>query len=465
MVRTRIAPSPTGSPHIGTIYQAMIDRAYATKNNGKFFIRIEDTDQKRLVEGSEDKIYEAIDWAGLTEDESPRKKGEFGPYKQSERLSLYKKYAEELLEKGHAYYCFCTAERLDEMRKKMQAEGKAPLYDKHCRDLDKKIVEENLAKKMPHVIRMKIPENKTIVVTDLLRGQISFESKLIDDQVLLKTDGFPTYHLAVVVDDRLMGTTHVVRASEWIPSLPKHQLLYEYFGWELPIFVHTPLLTNMDGSKISKRHGHSNVEWYQEQGYLPETILNFLALLGWSHPKEKEIFDFEEFTQVFDLKDLHPISPKFDLLKLDWMNGEYIRKSNDLGSRIKNYVKKYNGQDLSTETIEKTVPLVQTRMKKLSEYWPLVQFIFEQPSKIDFPLEAFKQAKKTLLEKYRSLDWQHALIYKGTEEVANTLGIKPVKLYMDIRFALSNQKVTAPLFEGMEMIGKEKAIKRLEVIE
>ncbi|MEK9179558.1 MAG: glutamate--tRNA ligase, partial [Patescibacteria group bacterium] len=290
MVRTRIAPSPTGFPHIGTIYQAMLDRAYSLKNKGKFCIRIEDTDQSRLVQGAEQKIYEALDWFGLTEDESPRKGGNFGPYRQSERLPLYKKYAEELVKNEHAYYCFCTPERLDEMRKEQQKQGKSPLYDKRCRSLSVSETLKRVESGERHVIRMKIPNTGTITVPDNTRGDIVFSVEQVDDQVIMKSDGFPTYHLAVVVDDHLMEITHILRGSEWIPSFPKHKLLYDYFGWKMPIITHTPLITNMDGSKMSKRHGHASVSWYQEEGFLPEAVLNFMSLLGWSHPEEKEIF-------------------------------------------------------------------------------------------------------------------------------------------------------------------------------
>ncbi|MFA6005417.1 MAG: glutamate--tRNA ligase [Patescibacteria group bacterium] len=467
MVRTRIAPSPTGFPHIGTVYQAMLDRAFATKNNGTFFIRIEDTDQKRFVEGAENKIYESIDWFKLTEDESPRNPGKYGPYKQSERLELYKKYALELVEKNHAYYCFCTAERLDEVRKKNQLEKKPSIYDKKCRNIPLAESKERIAKGEPYVIRMKIPENTTIIVHDLIRGDVSFDSSLTDDQVILKTDGFPTYHLAVVVDDHLMETTHILRGPEWLPSYPKHKLLYDYFGWDMPVVTHTPLITNMDGSKMAKRNGHASVSWYQEQGYLPEAVLNFIALLGWSHPEQKEIFDFEEFVRLFDFKDLDPINPKFDLTKLEWMNGEYIRKYKvkSLKSKVLEYMERYKDKKLDPAIVEKTIPLVQTRMKKLSDYWPLVRFIFEQPDKIEFPLETLKLVKLDLLDSLYSLDqWAHTKIYKTAEDVANKHNVKPVKLYMDLRFALSNQKVTAPLFEGMEIIGKERVSDRLRNI-
>ncbi|MGH7245493.1 MAG: glutamate--tRNA ligase, partial [Candidatus Levyibacteriota bacterium] len=257
-VRVRIAPSPTGYPHIGTVYQALFDWAFAKKNNGTFFVRIEDTDRARFVADAEEKIYAALDWFGLEESESPRKGGPFGPYRQSERLDIYKKYALELIEKNGAYYCFCTKERLDELHKKQEQEKMPTMYDGHCRNLSKEEVEKNLADGQSYVIRLKIPENTDIVVKDEIRGEIHFDSKLIEDAVLLKADGYPTYHLASsVVDDHLMQTTHIVRGEEWLPSLPKHIIAYNYFGWEKPLFFHTPILRNPDKSKLSKRQGHT----------------------------------------------------------------------------------------------------------------------------------------------------------------------------------------------------------------
>lgn len=463
MVRTRIAPSPTGFPHIGTIYQAMLDRAFSSKNKGKFCIRIEDTDQSRFVQGAEEKIYEALDWFGLTEDESPRKGGNYGPYRQSERLPLYKKYAEELVKNRHAYYCFCTPERLDAMRKEQQKKGQSPLYDKKCRSISTEEGLKRVEDGERHVIRMKIPDTGTVTVPDNTRGEIVFNVDQVDDQVIMKSDGFPTYHLAVVVDDHLMEITHVLRGSEWIPSFPKHKLLYDYFGWKMPIITHTPLITNMDGSKMSKRHGHASVSWYQEEGFLGEAVLNFMSLLGWSHPEEKELFSFEEFTLLFDFKDLSALNPKFDLNKLMWMNGEYIRKyeSQKLKVKIQKYLKTYLKKDLNDEKFEKTIPLVQTRMKTLKEYWPLIEFIFEEPKKIELDISLLKSLYSDLIAFYKSIDWKHDIIYSSTEKFANEHAIKPVKLYMDIRYALSNKKITAPLFEGMEIMGKEEVLRRL----
>src|SRR3989344_6463208 len=271
-VRTRIAPSPTGFPHIGTIYQALFDFAYAKKNHGSFIVRIEDTDRERFVEGTEQKIYEALDFFGLSENESPRKEGEFAPYRQSERLEIYKTHAKELLKLGGAYLCFCSKERLLELHKKLESEKKPTIYDKHCRNLSQEEVEKKLDDEEPFVVRLKIPETQFVKVKDEIRGEINFETSLLEDAVLIKSDGYPTYHFASVVDDHLMEISHVVRGEEWLPSLPKHIVLYDYFKWEKPLFFHTATLRNPDKSKLSKRHGHANIDWYKEQGFLPEAI-------------------------------------------------------------------------------------------------------------------------------------------------------------------------------------------------
>lgn len=371
-VRTRVAPSPTGYPHIGTIYQALFNFAFARKYKGEFLVRIEDTDQKRFVEGAEDIIFQSLDWFGLTEDESPRKKGEYGPYRQSERLDVYAKYANILIEKGHAYYCFCSKERLDEMRETLRKEKKPLRYDRHCRNLSTDEIKQKLDESRPYVIRLKVPDNRKIIVKDEIRGEIIFDSSEIDEQVLIKSDGYPTYHLAVVVDDHLMKVSHVVRGEEWITSAPKHVLLYEAFGWELPLLFHTPVLRNPDKSKLSKRHGHTNVSWYKESGYLPKAILNYLALMGWSHPEEKEIFSLKEFIDLFELADLKPVGPIFDLVKLTWMNGMYIRELDD--KELKQRLLSFDNQlsDVDSELVDLFIPLAKTRMKTLDEFKQLI---------------------------------------------------------------------------------------------
>lgn len=462
MVRTRIAPSPTGYPHIGTIYQALFNYAFAKRHEGRFIVRIEDTDRVRFVEGAEEKIFAALDWFGLSEDESPRKGGEYAPYKQSERLSLYQKYAKQLVEEGKAYYCDCTPERLDEVRKKMQSEKKTPMYDRHCRDLGK----------TEGVIRLKIIPDQTYTWTDGVRGDMTFATTkegdyLIDDQVLLKSDGFPTYHLAVVIDDHLMEITHAVRGEEWIPSTAKHVILYHYFGWEkeMPLFFHTPLLRNPDKSKLSKRHGHTDVTWYREEGFLPEAILNFLGLMGWTHPEEKELFSLDEFIKLFDLKDIRAVGPIFDLTKLTWMNGEYIRKMSvdELATALKTYYSDFEEQKKVIDTIDEQkfaaiVTIAQSRMSTLKEFYPLIQ-LFSSSARFTIATSSDKEVAGSLQAEFEKIaDWNKDTLLDALRVVLKKHSIRMPILYTII----TGQERGLPLPESLEILGKETVLSRLE---
>ncbi|MCA9371541.1 glutamate--tRNA ligase [Candidatus Woesebacteria bacterium] len=462
MVRTRIAPSPTGFPHIGTVYQALFDFAFARRHDGQFIVRIEDTDQARFVERAEEKILEALDWFGLTEDESPRKEGTYGPYRQSERLDIYKKYVHELIEKGHAYYCFCTKERLTEIRAQMQKEKKIPRYDRHCRTLDPQQVQQRVDAGESYVVRMKIPDNETIVVPDGLRGEVKFQSAIIDDQVILKSDGFPTYHLAVVVDDHLMQVTHVLRGEEWLSSAPKHILLYRYFGWEAPQFFHTPLIRNPDKSKFSKRQGHTNVSWYQQEGYVPEAILNYLALMGWTHPQQKELFDLHEFISLFDFKDLKPLGPIFDLKKLQWMNGQYIMRMKEEVLK-KKIVAFYADKHLDETIVEQSVPLIKERIKTLKDYYDIAGFLFEAPTTYEKDPAEHRQLVQAMIDRMQSVQpWQADVIGEAMQRLATEKEIKFGIFFMVLRVALSGKKITPPLNESMELLGKEECVRRLQ---
>ncbi len=459
MVRTRIAPSPTGYPHIGTIYQALFDFAYAKKENGKFVVRIEDTDQQRLVQDAEQKIYEALAWFSLNEDESPRKGGPFRPYKQSERLHLYSTYAEQLLQSGHAYYCFCSKERLEEMRKKQQERKQSIImYDKHCRYLSPDEIAKNVQEGKTKVIRLKVPEGEKIVAHDEIRGDIIFDTSLIDDQVLLKADGFPTYHLAVVVDDHLMEISHVVRAEEWLPSFPKHVLVYRFLGWNMPKFFHTAALRNPDKSKLSKRQGHTNVSWYQEEGYLPEAILNYIALLGWSHPAEKEIFSLREFITLFDLWHIRPIGPIFDLQKLQWINGEYLRQMSheSFKSLLINFYKKDPQlTEIMTHSdwnIDLILMLAKTRIKTLKELKDLIVFHSIEYSENE---KGYARELKDAFEK--SSKWNKEIILTILRESLQKHSIKMNVLYK----ILTGKDKGLPLPEFLESIGKKETLHRL----
>lgn len=331
MIKTRFAPSPTGYLHVGGLRTALYSYLYARKNKGHFILRIEDTDQERYVEGAVENLIKTLEWAGLHYDEGPlldsSEKGENGPYIQSKRTETYLKHAQQLLENGHAYRCFCTKERLTEMRERQEKNKQATMYDRHCLDLPKSEIEKNLSEKIPFVIRQKIPY-ENIRFKDLIRGNLQFDGKTIDDQVLVKSDGFPTYHLANVVDDHLMKITHVIRGEEWLPSTPKHICLYKAFGWQAPEFAHIPLLLNPDKTKLSKRQGHVSVNEYIEQGYTKEAVVNFVAFLGWNpgSGEEREIFTLEELAEVFSLEKVHKAGAVFNIEKLDWFNWRWQKQ-------------------------------------------------------------------------------------------------------------------------------------------
>lgn len=471
-VRTRIAPSPTGYPHIGTIYQAMFDFVFARKYQGKFITRIEDTDRARLVEGTEEVIFESLDWFGLIADEDLRKGGGYGPYRQSERLGLYHKYAKQLIDENNAYYCFCTKERLEQLRLQQQQQKQAPMYDKHCLSLSKEEIEKNLSENVSNVIRLNVPKDQKIVVHDAIVGEVIFDSNLVDDQVLIKSDGFPTYHLAVVADDYLMKITHVFRGSEWLPSTPKHILLYQFLGWEkdIPRYAHVPLLLDPEGSgKLSKRKGHASVDFYQKEGYLPEAILNFLANIVWNHPSGQEIFPLKEFEKAFELEpfrvEVKPQGARFDIKKLEWMNGEYIRMMSDseLTKRLQDFLVDHPAKD----KIAPIAPLVKERIKKLSDFVPLTDFLWEKP---DYDVEEFNKVKietkkevlQKVLEKFEIMEkpWKTQIFEKTFRDLADELKIKAGDCFQLIRITISGQSVTPPLFESIQILGEEETIDR-----
>ncbi|OGG15137.1 glutamate--tRNA ligase [Candidatus Gottesmanbacteria bacterium RIFCSPHIGHO2_01_FULL_39_10] len=465
VVRTRIAPSPTGEDlHIGNVYTALLNYIFARKSQGKFIVRIEDTDRTRLVKGAEEKILSSLQWFGLTPDESPKIGGPYAPYRQSERLDLYKKYALELVEKGHAFYCFCTPERLAKMREDQQKKGLPPMYDGHCKKLQTTNYKLQ-TEKARYVIRLNVPDEGVTEFTDLIRGKISFENKLIDDQVLLKSDGFPTYHLGVVVDDHLMEISHVIRAEEWISSTPKHILIYKFLGWELPIFAHGPILRNPDRSKLSKRKNPVWASWYKEQGYLPEAILNYLALMGWSPPEGKEIFSLDEMMKYFQLEDVKPVGPAFDLTKLEWMNGEYIRKKSirQLADQILEF---YEDKNLPDKLVEKTVPLIQERIKKLSDYLPLTEFFFKHPEKYDIDLSSKLPQLSQLVQSLEKVDdWKADVLGKTMQDLVAREKYKSSNFFMTVRVAVTGKKISPPLNESMEILGKEETLERLKKVQ
>lgn len=465
-IRTRIAPSPTGEDlHIGNLYTALINWAFARKNDGKFIVRIEDTDRERFVEGAEATILSSIKAFNLIPDESPEVGGPYAPYRQSERLELYSKYANVLLEKDLAYKCSCSKEKLEQIRNEQTSTRIKKMHREYC---DQNVVGEK------YVIRLKVPHNENITFKDLIRGDITISSNELDDQVLLKSDGYPTYHLGVVVDDYLMKISHVIRAEEWISSTPKHILLYKAFGWELPIFVHLPILRNSDKSKLSKRKNPVWVTWYLKDGYLPEAILNFLALMGWSHPEQKEIFSIDEFIEKLDLKDFSPAGPAFDQVKLDWMNGEYIRMMTDeaLADRMETYLTSidHTAKNIpDRNTLLKLIPLVKERIKKLSDFIPLTDFIFGKPEYDMLVFNKLKiEDKKAALEKVTenlnnlSSPWKSEDFENTFKNLAKELSLSNLDMFQLIRAAVAGQLVTPPLFESIQILGEEETKVRIK---
>lgn len=458
-VRTRIAPSPTGEDiHIGNLYTALINFAVARKSEGNFIIRIEDTDRTRFQEGSEERILASLKNYGLFYDEGPDTGGPHSPYRQSERLEKYKHYSEELVQKGAAYYCICTKDRLDKLRADLQAQKKVPKYDKYCLNNQENVLQE-ISKGASYVVRLNVPENENIKFTDVVRGEIIFNSSDMDDQVLLKSDGYPTYHLGVVVDDHLMEITHVIRAEEWISSTPKHVLLYKSFGWGLPLFAHLPILRNPDKSKLSKRKNPVWASWYLEEGFLPEAVLNYLALMGWSHPDGKEIFSLEEFIDVFSLKDVNAVGPVFDVTKLTWMNQQYIMALSDEELVVR--LEKFLGKDLKIDNdqLGKVTPLIKTRMKTLKDFSSLTAHLLS-----DYKLDPRNEIdRKTAQDLSRELskvaDWNKDEIFKACKIVMEKEKVRMKVLY----YIFTGSESGLPLPESLEILGKEKTLKRLEV--
>jgi len=470
VVRTRIAPSPTGDPHVGTAYVALFNYAWAKKNRGQFVLRIEDTDRERSSQASEQMIFESLRWLGLCWDEGPDVGGPHAPYRQSERLAIYQEHAEELMERGAAYPCFCTKERLDALREQ-QRRAKAPVmgYDRHCRRIPKEEARARRRAGEPHVVRLAMPTEGVTVVRDYLRGELSFDNQLIDDQVLLKSDGYPTYHLANVVDDHLMGITHVIRAEEWISSLPKHAQLYRAFGWQEPVFCHLPLLRNADRSKISKRKNPTSLNFYRRAGYLPEAMLNYLALMGWTMPDGREEFTLEEFVEAFTLDRIVLGGPVFDLAKLTWLNGKYLRSLSpeELLARLR-------AELLSDAYLLQILPLVRERIEKLEDFIAYGAFFFVGEVAYD------QEARAKLVPKGREpgevaevlaslveervdplLSWRKELLEPALREFAANRGWKASELFMSVRVAVTGRTATPPLFETMEVLGKEICRRRL----
>ncbi|HEY0380699.1 MAG TPA: glutamate--tRNA ligase [Candidatus Elarobacter sp.] len=466
-VRTRVAPSPTGDPHVGTAYVALVNYCFAKKHGGDFLLRIEDTDQARSTPESERAILAALRWTGLSWDEGPDVGGPHGPYRQSERSALYKRYAGELLANGHAFRCFCTAERLDAMRAAMRASGTPQKYDGHCTTIPAEESGRRASAGEAFVVRMKVPASGVCIVRDIARGEVAFEYANVDMQVLLKSDGLPTYHLANVVDDHLMEITHVIRGEEWMPSAPKHLLLYSYFGWEPPVLMHLPLLRNPDKSKLSKRKNPTGILFYERMGYLPEALLNFLGLLLAPAPEGEEIFDVAALTERLDLAKVSLGGPVFDVAKLDWLNGQYLRalSTDELLARTQAW-------GFDRDRLVKIAELAKSRIARLSDLVPEAKFLFA--GRIAIGTESFAGAKlapddmrKAVALAMWRLDAERNFDKETVERVlrgvADSIGAKIRDLSRVFYIAMTGSPTSLPLFDSMELLGRDIVRERLRV--
>ncbi len=466
-VRVRIAPSPTGDPHVGTAYIALFNLVFARKAQGKFILRIEDTDQARARGDSERMIYDALRWCGLSWDEGPDVGGAYGPYRQSERAAIYRSHIETLLTSGQAYRCFCTEERLAKAKLQQQAEKKQAGYDRFCRDIPAS-ESARRAETEPFVVRMKVPLEGLVEWKDELRdGTQHRDARDIDDQVLLKSDGLPTYHLASVVDDHLMEITHVIRAEEWMSSTPKHVLLYRSFGWEPPKFLHMPLLRNSDKSKISKRKHPVSINYYRDSGILPQALLNFLGNMGWSFGGDREKFTVDEMTEVFSWERISLGGPVFDLAKLTWLNEQYLHEMSD--DQLADALIAWR---LHRSYLVKLMPLVRERIKRLDEFVPLAQYFFSgdldyAPVSQDMAIEgvtnsAMKKALLLFVERFEAGDgWTKEMLEDVAAKWLTENNWTMKQGYPLLRFSITGRKASPPLFETMVVLGKEVTRRRL----
>lgn len=484
-VRVRFAPSPTGFVHIGSLRTALYNYLYAQKNKGQYILRIEDTDRTRLVDGAVEGMLEAMKWTGVNHVEGPflNEKGEViqsgdcGPYVQSERLDIYGKYAEQLLEAGHAYYCFCDKERMEKVREEQKAAGLTAKYDGHCKSISLEEARKRVAAGEPHVVRLKLPVNRDITFIDAVRGEVTFNTDELDDQVLMKQDGFPTYHMAVIVDDHLMGISHVIRGEEWLSSTPKHVYLYEAFGWDAPQFVHLPNILNIEKKKLSKRHGDVAVEDFKNKGYLPEALINYVALVGWSPEDNSEKMSMSEMIEKFSLDRVSKSGGVFDVNKLNWMNGLYIKEMpiEELTEMcIPFFVEKgYVSADKIEENrqfMQTITKLSQDSMSYLAQVTDLVpMFIGEsvEPENEEtlemLKIEQVPEVLKCFIELLEATPEVDEAFAKGVmKEIQKATGVKGKNLFMPVRAAISGQLHGPDLVAIIELLGKDLLIKRLQ---
>jgi glutamyl-tRNA synthetase len=475
-IRVRYAPSPTGFPHVGNIRTALFNWLFARHSGGTFIVRIEDTDVARRVEGAVEAILDSLRWLGLDWDEGPEVGGKYGPYFQSQRLDKYKSVAEQLVARGNAYYCYCSSERLDRMRQEQQKNKQPPGYDRLCRNLSPEERAKKQAEGSTPVVRFKTPLEGQTKFNDLIWGDVVFENSTLDDFVLLKSDGYPTYHLANIIDDHLMEISHVLRAEEWLSSTPRHCLLYDALGYEKPIFAHLPMILGPDRSKLSKRHGAVSITEYREQGYLPETMVNFLALLGWSLDDKTEILTREQLRRSFSLDRISKTAAIFNVEKLNWMNGVYIRAltPDDLTCRAVPFLEKGLPppvkRPLDHDYVRKIMPLIQERAKTLAEV-PLLTDFFFVDVEYDFSLLVSKgmtresalqalEVSQQRLSQLQSFDEQS--LENLLRPLAEELGLKTGQLFSTLRTAVTGKIATPPLFQTMAVLGGERCLSRIK---
>ena len=471
--RVRFAPSPTGYLHVGGLRTALYNYLFAKKNNGTFILRIEDTDRKRFVEGAVENLIKSLAWCGLTYDEGPDTDGEYGPYLQSERLPIYEDYVLQLVEQKKAYFCFCTAERLDVMRKEIEKSGGQPKYDKHCLSLSKEEIQEKLDGGMPYVIRLNVEPGQTIAFDDIIRGRIEFSSEVIDDQVLLKSDGYPTYHLANVVDDHLMRITHVIRGEEWLSSTPKHVILYRALGWEIPEFAHLPLLLNPDRSKLSKRQGDVAVEDYRAKGFLKDALVNFVALLGWTAGDDKEFYYMNELIDAFSLERVNKAGAVFDLQKLNWLNAEHLRNKTitELVSLLRESLlsSPFAGTSFDDGQLLLIVEAMLPRVSFIQEIWQNGAYLFAAPETYDPAV--IKKRWTDDSGKYLEVLAKHfeALVSPGKDDyekalhnASEELQVQHAQLIHPLRLAISGVGGGPGVYDIVVIIGKDEAVRRIK---
>lgn len=466
MIRTRIAPSPTGDPHVGTAYIALFNLCFARQHGGKFILRIEDTDQVRSTRKSEQDILAALRWLQLEWDEGPDVGGPHAPYRQSERSAIYQQHAQLLLDRGHAFRCFCTAEHLEAVRQQQLANKQQPGYDGHCLTLDADTVAKRVAAGDPSVVRMKVPREGTCVVKDLLREPVEIEWSQVDMQVLMKSDGLPTYHLANVVDDHLMEISHVIRGEEWINSAPKHLLLYDYFGWQAPVLCHMPLLRNADKSKLSKRKNPTSIGYYQRMGYVPEAVINYLGLMGWSMVDGAEKFTLAQMIANFDLSRISLGGPVFDTAKLDWLNGRYLREN----LSDSEFIARYQAWAFDPQRIRSIVPLIKPRVERFADVAPLAGFFLSGMPAIQE--SSFSHGKLATEDMLRILqftawrledlrDWQRDALEQALVDLASKLGTRIRDFLFPLFVAIAGTAVSTSVIDSMVILGLDMARARL----